>query len=119
MSGTYSQEIKQLSGDVRELSTEFHKFIVEHQKETTDLIGRIAILESLVVGNGRPGIMKMLEREIALLDGVDKRLKIVEHRHQMQVDSKGYKLRTALFYIGAGTLIVSLLFNILNLILGG
>ena len=117
--GTDSGDVRQLSHDVRELNSELHKFIVDHQKETTDLIGRLSVLESLVVGNGRPGIMKMLDREIELLDTVDRRLKVVENRHELYLDKRGYKLKIAVIYLGAGTLIVSLLFNILSLILGG
>lgn len=43
---------------------------------------RLAILESIVIGNGRPGLVKMIDATSEVLEAVNNRLSRVEHQSQ-------------------------------------
>lgn len=73
---------------------------------------RLAILESIVVGNGRPGIMKLIESATVGLEGINERLTKVEHQNKyvkMRNADIWTNIRNIIFVLG---FVASMGFNV-------
>lgn len=42
----------------------------------------LAVLKSIILGNGRPGLLKLLESSSCTIEGINKRLMKVEHQNK-------------------------------------
>jgi hypothetical protein len=67
-----TQEIKQLRRDHGDLR-------ISLKDEISKVQGRLSVIESIVFGNGRPGLMALLDKQTSVLEKVNERLGAVEH----------------------------------------
>lgn len=52
------------------------------ERSMTEITTEVAVLKSIVVGNGRPGLVAMFEKTSAIVEDISERLSRIEHSKQ-------------------------------------
>lgn len=117
------REMERLQGCVDDCTKEIdgikaavHSLRTEHDKEIADIKVRLAVMESIIFGNGRPGLMSLLEKQSGILGDINDRLSHVEHTNNIARTRWSDKLRVVGLWILGISLIATLVFNIIRLL---
>ena len=90
-----------------------------HAIEFGNIDKRLSVLESVVVGNGRPGLIDLIDKQACVMQGVNGRLSEIENRNNFVESHRALRFKRIGVAVAVGGLLFTILYNLYSLLTGG
>jgi hypothetical protein len=106
--------IDECEQEIKALHNEMSQIRLLHAQEFAEIDKRLSVLESTVVGNGRPGLMSLIEKQTTVMESMNNRLSEIEHQSNLVKTRKIDIARTVGMWVAIVALAVSITFNLVG-----
>ena len=107
---------ERLQGCIDDLEDAVGVLAKAHGETVTPLRERLLVLEALVRGNGRPGLMTIIERNTTLVEGLSKRLDKLENTGSVKSAQAKDRRSTITLIIMGCAFLLSFAFNLIEVL---